>query len=71
MKKQFILGIAISAVMFASCSGHKADGKDSKGQDTGYQYSDTSRTDSAAQDTVRTDAYQDSTSNAPRLPGGK
>ena len=71
MKKQFILGIALSAIIFAGCSGNKADGKDSEGKDTGYQYTDTTKTDSAARDTVGKDAYQDSTSNAPRLPAGR
>lgn len=69
MKNRLLIGFAIILATLASCSGNSTDGTD-KGKDTLYQYSDTTKTDSSARDTLGKDAYEDSTSNAPRMPGG-
>jgi hypothetical protein len=71
MKKYFFRAFLFAVLLSTGCTGKNAEGKDSNGKDTLYQISDTSKIDSAGGDTIGKDAYQDSTSNAPRLPGGK
>lgn len=66
MKKYFLLCFAAGVVNLAACTGKSADGKDRQ-KDTSYKVTDTSK---AATDSVTTDAHQDSTTNAPRMPGG-
>ena len=69
MKKYFLAGLVFMAISAVSCSGNKSS-QTEKGEDTLYKYSDTSKLDTASKDTARRDAYEDSTSNAPRMPGG-
>ncbi len=71
MKKYFLLSFAIIAIAATACSGNRAD-EESALKDTTTSIADTSNSsaDSLGRDTVGKDAYQDSTSNAPRLPGG-
>lgn len=65
MKIQDLSVLVIFAMTLYSCSGNRADGKDGV-KDTSYKYTDTSKHN--PKDTIGKDAYQDSTSNAPRMP---
>lgn len=65
MKIQILSVLAVLTMILYSCSGNRADGKDGI-KDTSYKYTDTSKHN--PKDTLGKDAYQDSTSNAPRMP---
>lgn len=67
MKKWFLICFAAGAVSFTACTGKSADGKDGT-KDTSYKMNDT--TGKSAADSVSGDVTQDSTTNAPRMPGG-
>jgi len=66
MKKWFLICFATSGLMLGACTGKSADGKDGQ-RDTSYQVTDTT---GKSADSLSTDAHQDSTTNAPRMPGG-
>lgn len=70
MKKYKFLLLNLFTLSFAACSGEKADKEHAdsmnKYTDTNYSTVDTNTVDSA-----RTKDYPDSTTNAPRMTGGK
>jgi ABC-type oligopeptide transport system substrate-binding subunit len=68
MKKMFLICFVAGAVSLAACTGKSADGKDGQ-KDTSYKVTDT--TGKSASDSVASDAHQDSTTNAARMPAGK
>lgn len=67
MKKQLLVLATFFVIGLASCTGKKAD---ENNEDIKYKYTDTVKKDTTVHDSSGKDAYQDSTSNAPRLPGG-
>ncbi|MFC3560285.1 hypothetical protein [Pedobacter jamesrossensis] len=70
MKKYKFLLVSLVSLVFAACSGEKADQEHAdsmnKYTDTNYSTVDTNSVDSA-----RTKDFPDSTTNAPRMSGGK
>ena len=66
MKKWLLICTAAGALSLNACTGKSADGKDGQ-KDTSYQVTDTA---GKSADSLSRDAHQDSTTNAPRMPGG-
>lgn len=67
--KKLIIIIALATGSLLGCTGNKA-GKENA--DTMYNYSDTNKAtvDTNSKDSLDTKGYSDSTTNAPRMPGG-
>ncbi|MGM9478093.1 hypothetical protein ACS5PU_16830 [Pedobacter sp. GSP4] len=66
MKKWFVICFVAGAFSLAACMGKSANGKDGQ-KDTSYKVVDTT---GKSADSLSGDAHQDSTTNAPRMPGG-
>ena len=69
MKNTILAIVATISIAATSCSGKKADQENA---DSMYKYQDTSVStiDTGTRDSLATKALQDSTTNAPKMPGG-
>ncbi|MCZ4222374.1 hypothetical protein [Pedobacter rhodius] len=68
--RKIIIVMALAASATFGCSGNKADKENA---DSMYQYTDTNKAtvDTTGKDSVNTKGFPDSTTNAPRMPGGE